>query len=181
MGASRCGDLPARPWHCSTALAISAAETGHLVLATLHTQSAPSTIDRIIDVFPSAQQGQVRMQLAASLQGIVTQTLLPSSDGRKRVPALEILLPDDAVRNLIRQGKTEQIYSVMQTNTTRGMQTMEQCLAELVLRKQISQETALGVTSRREEFEAQLARSGVTPHTDDHLPEALRGLRVAGA
>jgi len=162
-------------------VALTAAETGHLVLATLHTQSAPSTVDRIIDVFPSAQQGQVRMQLAASLQGIVTQTLLPSADGRKRVPALEVLLPDDAVRNLIRQGKTEQIYSVMQTNTTRGMQTMEQCLADLVVRKQITQETALGVTGRREEFEAQLARSGVAPRTDDHLPEALRGLRVAGA
>ena len=91
--------------------ALTAAETGHLVFATLHTQSAPSTIDRIIDVFPAAQQGQVRMQLAASLQGIVTQTLLPSADGARRVAALEMLLPDDAVRNLIRQGKTEQIYS----------------------------------------------------------------------
>jgi twitching motility protein PilT len=161
--------------------ALTAAETGHLVLATLHTQSAPSTIDRIIDVFPAAQQGQVRMQLAASLQGIVTQTLLPSADGRKRVPALEVLLPDDAVRNLIRQGKTEQIYSVMQTNTTRGMQTMEQCLADLVVRRLIAQETAIGVTSRREEFEALLARAGIAPRSDEHLPEALRGLRVAGA
>ncbi|HKU56769.1 MAG TPA: type IV pilus twitching motility protein PilT [Gaiellaceae bacterium] len=161
--------------------ALTAAETGHLVLATLHTQSAPSTIDRIIDVFPSAQQSQVRMQVAAGLQGVVTQTLLPTADGRKRVPALEILLPDDAVRNLIRQGKTEQIYSIMQTNTGRGMQTMEQCLADLVLRRVISQETAFGVTSRREEFESLLARSGVKPRTDDHLPEALRGLRIAGA
>jgi twitching motility protein PilT len=161
--------------------ALTAAETGHLVLATLHTQSAPSTVDRIIDVFPSAQQGQVRMQLAASLQGIVTQTLLPTADGRKRVPALEVLLPDDAVRNLVRQGKTEQIYSVMQTNTSRGMQTMEQSLAELVLSRQISRETAYDVTSRREEFDALLARSGLTPRTDEHLPEALRGLRVAGA
>ena len=161
--------------------ALTAAETGHLVLATLHTQSAPSTIDRIIDVFPSAQQGQVRMQLAAGLQGVVTQTLLPTADGRKRVPALEVLLPDDAVRNLIRQGKTEQIYSIMQTNTTRGMQTMEQSLADLVIRRVISRETAYDVTSRRDEFEALLARSGVAPRTDDHLPEALRGLRVAGA
>ena len=161
--------------------ALTAAETGHLVFATLHTQSASSTVDRIIDVFPAAQQGQVRMQLAASLQGIVTQTLLPSADGRKRVPALEVLLPDDAVRNLIRQGKTEQIYSVMQTNATRGMQTMEQCLADLVVRRLITQETALGSTSRREEFEALLARSGVAPSSDEHLPEALRGLRVAGA
>src|SRR5206468_4659009 len=161
--------------------ALTAAETGHLVLATLHTQSAPSTIDRVIDVFPAAQQGQVRMQVAASLQGVVTQTLLPSADGHRRVPALEVLLPDDAVRNLIRQGKTEQIYSVMQTNTTRGMQTMEQCLADLVVRRVITQETAFNVTSRREEFEALLARSGIAPRTDEHLPEALRGLRVAGA
>jgi twitching motility protein PilT len=162
------------------ATALTAAETGHLVLATLHTQSAPSTIDRVIDVFPSAQQGQVRMQLAASLQGIVTQTLLPTADGRARVPALEILLPDDAVRNLIRQGKTEQIYSVMQTNTTRGMQTMEQSRADHVVRRGNSREIALQTTSRREEFEALLARSGFAPRSDAHLPEALRGLRVAG-
>src|SRR6201989_124143 len=161
--------------------ALTASETGHLVLATLHTQSAPSTIDRIIDVFPSAQQGQVRMQLAASLQGIVTQTLLPTADGRKRVPALEILLPDDAVRNLIRQGKTEQIYSIMQTNTTRGMQTMEQALADLTVRRVITRETANQVTSPREEFEALLERAGLAPRNDNHLPEALRGLRVAGA
>jgi twitching motility protein PilT len=163
------------------ATALTAAETGHLVLATLHTQSAPSTIDRVIDVFAAAQQGQVRMQLAASLQGIVTQTLLPTADGQGRVPALEVLLPDDAVRNLIRQGKTEQIYSVMQTNTTRGMQTMEQSLADLVLRRVISRDVAYQVTSRRDEFEALLARSGLAPRTEDHLPEALRGLRVAGA
>jgi twitching motility protein PilT len=161
--------------------ALTAAETGHLVLATLHTQSAPSTIDRIIDVFPSAQQGQVRMQVAASLQGVVTQTLLPTADGRKRVPAMEILLPDDAVRNLIRQGKTEQIYSIMQTNTGRGMQTMEQSLADLTVRRVVSRDTAFDVTSRREEFEALLARSGFAPRSDAHLPEALRGLRVAGA
>src|SRR6266545_1550212 len=104
--------------------ALTAAETGHLVFATLHTQSAPSTIDRIIDVFPPSQQEQVRIMLAGSLQGVVTQALLPTADGQGRVPALEILLPDDAVRNLIRQGKVEQIYSVMQTNTSRGMQTM---------------------------------------------------------
>src|SRR3954454_289878 len=161
--------------------ALTAAETGHLVLATLHTQSAPSTIDRVIDVFPAAQQGQVRMQLAASLQGVVTQTLLPSADGRRRVPALEVLLPDDAVRNLIRQGKTEQIYSVMQTNTTRGMQTMEQSLADLVVLRVITLETAMGATSRRDEFEALLERSGFVGATDGHLPEALRGLRLAGA
>src|ERR1051325_7236138 len=112
--------------------ALTAAETGHLVFGTLHTQSAPSTIDRIIDVFPSEQQEQVRIQIAMSLQGVVTQTLIPTADAAGRIPALEILLPDDAVRNLIRQGKVEQIYSVMQTNTTKGMQTMEQALAHLI-------------------------------------------------
>jgi twitching motility protein PilT len=121
------------------------------------------------------------MQVAASLQGVVTQTLLPTADGRSRVPALEILLPDDAVRNLIRQGKTEQIYSIMQTNTTRGMQTMEQALADLTVRRVITRETANQVTSRREEFEALLERAGLAPRNDNHLPEALRGLRVAGA
>src|ERR671927_115334 len=122
--------------------ALTAAETGHLVFGTLHTQSAPGTIDRMIDVFPAEQQEQVRVQIAGSLQGVVTQTLLPTADGTGRVPALEILLPDDAVRNLIRQGKVEQIYSVMQTNTSKGMQTMEQCLAELVLRNVITLEDA---------------------------------------
>ena len=100
--------------------ALTAAETGHLVLATLHTQSAPQTIDRIIDVFPATQQDQVRIQLAGTLQGIVSQTLVPTADGIGRVAALEILLPDDAVRNLIRQGKVEQIYSVMQTGNGSG-------------------------------------------------------------
>ena len=102
------------------ATAMTAAETGHLVFGTLHTQSAPGTIDRIIDVFPPEQQEQVRVQIAGTLQGVVTQALLPTADGQGRVPALEILLPDDAVRNLIRQGKVEQIYSVMQTGTAQG-------------------------------------------------------------
>ena len=100
--------------------ALTAAETGHLVFGTLHTQSAPQTIDRVIDVFPSAQQGQIRVQLAATLAGIVTQNLVPTRDGRGRIAALEILLPDDATRNLIRQAKIEQVYSVMQTNTLRA-------------------------------------------------------------
>src|SRR5438045_69021 len=143
--------------------ALTAAETGHLVFATLHTQSAPSTIDRIIDVFPAEQQDQVRMQLAGPLQGIVTQTLVPTADGRDRIAALETLPPDDAVRNLIRQGKVEQIYSVMQTNTGRGMQTMEQSLGDLIVRRVITQETAFNVTSRREEFQAPLARGGSAP------------------
>src|SRR6266700_1718559 len=155
--------------------ALTAAETGHLVFGTLHTQSAPSTIDRIIDVFPAEQQEQIRIQIASSLQGVVTQALLPTADGLGRVPALEILLPDDAVRNLIRQGKVEQIYSVMQTNSGRGMQTMEQSLADLTLRRVITKDVAMGATSRPEQFEALLTRAGF--EVDDYAPPTLR---VAG-
>jgi twitching motility protein PilT len=143
------------------ATALTAAETGHLVLATLHTQSAPSTIDRVIDVFPPAQQEQVRMQLANTLQGVVTQTLLPTADGQGRVACLEILFPDDAVRNMIRQGKIEQIYSVMQTSTQRGMQTMEHGLAELIRRGTVTPEAALAVSSRKDQLVGMLERSGV--------------------
>src|SRR5215204_823823 len=158
--------------------ALTAAETGHLVFATLHTQSAPSTIDRIIDVFSAAQQEQVRVQIAASLQGIVTQTLLQTADGDGRVAALEVLFPDDAVRNLIRQAKVEQIYSVMQTSSGRGMQTLEQSLAELVLRRVITKETALSASSRRDQLDALLERAG---HEEDEAAEGVVApLRVAG-
>ena len=156
--------------------AITAAETGHLVFATLHTQDAPSTIDRLIDVFPAAQQEQIRVQLAATLQGIVTQTLLPTVDGKGRVAALEILLPDDAVRNLIRQAKVEQIYSVMQTNTGRGMQTLEQALVDLVTRGIITQEVAMSRSSRPDQLLGLLQRNGLA--TPD---PAAGGLRVAGS
>ena len=126
--------------------ALTAAETGHLVLATLHTQSAPSTIDRIIDVFPGEQQAQVRAQIAGSLQGVVTQALLPTADRQSRVAALEILVPDDAIRNLIRQAKVEQIYSYMQTGSRTGMQTLEQSLADLVIRRVVSLDEALALS-----------------------------------
>jgi twitching motility protein PilT len=158
--------------------ALTAAETGHLVFATLHTQSAPQTIDRVIDVFPAEQQHQVRIQLASTLQGVVTQNLVPTADGRGRIAALEILVPDDAVRNLIRQGKIEQIYSVMQTGTARGLQTMEQALADLVLRNVITREVAFTRSSRVDQLEGLLER-GVT------LSAArggnLNGLRLAEA
>jgi twitching motility protein PilT len=157
--------------------ALTAAETGHLVFATLHTQSAPQTIDRIIDVFPAEQQDQVRMQLAGTLQGIVTQNLVPTADGRGRIAALEILLPDDAVRNLIRQGKVEQIYSVIQTGTARGMQTMEQALADLVLRKVITRELALSRSSRPEQLDSLLER-GVSLSNNRQAQHT--GLRLAG-
>jgi twitching motility protein PilT len=159
------------------ATALTAAETGHLVFATLHTQSAPQTIDRIIDVFSSEQQGQVRVQLASTIQGIVTQNLIPTADGRGRVAALEILLPDDAVRNLIRQGKVEQIYSVMQTNTQRGMQTMEQSLAELTLRRVITPEAAFSRTSRPEQLLGLLESGGFPPFELEVV--SRNGLRTA--
>ncbi len=114
------------------ATALTAAETGHLVFATLHTQDAPQTVDRIIDVFPPAQQGQVRAQLAIGLQGIVTQTLVPTADGKGRCVAAEVLVPTPGVRNLIREGKTHQIYSLIQTGAAHGMQTMDASLAGLV-------------------------------------------------
>ena len=142
--------------------ALTAAETGHLVFATLHTQSAPQTIDRIIDVFPAEQQGQVRVQLAATLQGVVTQNLVPTADGAGRVAALEILVPDDAVRNLIRQAKVEQIYSVMQTSSSRGMQTMEQSLADLTLRRVVTADLAFSRSTRPDQLRGLLERSGFT-------------------
>ena len=141
--------------------ALTAAETGHLVFGTLHTQTASSTIDRVIDVFPPSQQQQVRIMIANSLQGVVTQALLPTSDGNGRVAALEILLPDDAVRNLIRQAKVEQLYTVMQTSSSRGMQTMEQALADLVLRQVVDYEEALARTTRVEQLLGVLERAGM--------------------
>jgi twitching motility protein PilT len=162
--------------------ALTAAETGHLVFGTLHTQSAPGTIDRIIDVFAAEQQEQIRVQLAGTLQGVITQTLLPTADGTGRVAALEILFPDDAVRNLIRQGKVEQIYSVMQMNTARGMQTLEQALSELTLRGVITKDTALNASSRPDQLEGLLERAGFElPDEDANAPEpVVSALRVAG-
>jgi twitching motility protein PilT len=160
----------------TTSTALTAAETGHLVFATLHTQSAPGTIDRIIDQFPAEQQEQIRMQLAGTLQGIVTQALLPTADGAGRVPVLEILLPDDAVRNLIRQARVEQIYSIMQTGTQRGMQTLEQALADLAIRGVVTKEVALSCTSRPDQLLGLLERAG---YADDVLAPLGTGLRLA--
>ena len=122
--------------------ALTAAETGHLVFATLHTQSTSQTVDRIIDVFPAEQQGQVRMQLSIALQGIITQQLLPTADGAGRVCACEVLLPTPAIRNLIREGKTHQIYSAIQTSGATGMQTMDAHLAQLVREGKITRKLA---------------------------------------
>jgi twitching motility protein PilT len=124
------------------ATALTAAETGHLVFATLHTQSTAQTVDRIIDIFPAEQQSQVRMQLSIGLQGIVTQQLLPTADGQGRVVACEVLVPTPAVRNLIREGKTHQIYSAIQTSGSLGMQTMDAHLAQLVRMGKITRKLA---------------------------------------
>jgi twitching motility protein PilT len=159
--------------------ALTAAETGHLVFATLHTQDASSTVDRLIDVFPAAQQGQIRTQIAGSLQGVVTQALIPTADGQGRVPAVEILFPDDAVRNLIRQAKVEQVYSIMQTGTARGMMTLEQSLAELVLRGVIDQEVALARSSRPDQLLGLIERNSLDPEQEQQIA-AASGLRVAG-
>jgi twitching motility protein PilT len=132
--------------------ALTAAETGHLVFATLHTQDTPQTIDRIIDVFPPHQQHQVRVQLSVALQGIVTQTLLPTADGSGRCLAAEVLVPTPAIRNLIREGKTHQIYSVLQTSAAAGMQTMDSCLATLVRSGKITRALAESRATSPEEL-----------------------------
>ena len=132
--------------------ALTAAETGHLVFATLHTQDTAQTVDRIVDVFPPDQQHQVRTQLSVSLEGIVTQQLLPTADGLGRVAASEVLVPTPAVRNLIREGKTHQLYSALQTGGTHGMQTMDSSLADLVRRNKITRELAEQRSSTPEEL-----------------------------
>ncbi|MGN0192798.1 MAG: type IV pilus twitching motility protein PilT [Candidatus Gastranaerophilaceae bacterium] len=137
-------------------LALTAAETGHLVMGTLHTSSASQTIDRILDVFPEMQQQQVKIQLASSLIAVFSQTLLPMtlSTGEKkgRVMAQEIMIVNPAISNLIREGKTAQIYSSIQTGASYGMQTLEKSLQELYLQKKISVEDALSKSQRPDEF-----------------------------
>jgi twitching motility protein PilT len=140
--------------------AITAAETGHLVFATLHTQDTSQTVDRIVDSFPPAQQHQVRTQLSIALQGIVTQQLLPTADGQGRVAACEVLVPTPAVRNLIREGKTHQLYSALQTGGSHGMQTMDAALADLVRGGVITRELAESRSSTPEELK-RLLEGGV--------------------
>ncbi len=137
----------------SISIALTAAETGHLVLSTLHTQTAPLTIHRIIDVFPEHMQNQVRQQLADALQGVISQQLLLRKDGSGRVLATEILLATPAVRNLIRDGKEYQLYSSMQIGHQQGMKTMDQSLAELYKEGAISRETAISRSVSRTELE----------------------------
>src|SRR4029077_7224176 len=133
-------------------VALTAAETGHLVFATLHTQDAAQTIDRVIDVFPPHQQQQIRVQLAGAIQGVVCQTLAKTADGRGRAVATEVLVATPAVRNLIREGKTHQIYSALQAGSKHGMHTMDQHLAELVKSGKIAYETGLEKCHHVEDF-----------------------------
>jgi twitching motility protein PilT len=134
-------------------MALRVAETGHLTLATLHTNTAASTITRIIDVFPAGQQPQIRTQLSNVLEGIMCQALLPNSTGNGRVMAMEIMVPNSAIRNLIREDKIHQIYSMMQTGGDKyGMQTLNQSLAELYRRRDITLEVALSISSNEEEL-----------------------------
>jgi twitching motility protein PilT len=132
-------------------IALTAAETGHLVFATLHTSDAPQTIDRVIDVFPPHQQEQIRIMLANGLQGVCCQQLIPTLSG-SRVVACEVLMPTPAVRNLIREGKTHQIYSMMQTGSAHGMQSMDAALASLVRQGVIAMDMALERAGNVEEL-----------------------------
>ncbi len=156
------------------ATALTAAETGHLVFATLHTQSTAQTVERIVDVFPSGQQKQVRMQLSVALQGIVTQQLLPTADGSGRVVGCEILMPTPAVRNLIREGKSHQIYSAIQTSGSIGMQTMDAHLAQLVRMGRISRELAMERASVPEELKRLMGGAAPQPNGGGMPPQAAQ-------
>jgi twitching motility protein PilT len=143
----------------TTSTALTAAETGHLVLATLHTQSAAQTIDRIIDIFPPHQQQEIRAQLSTSLQGVVTQALCPRADGTGRTIITEIMFATAAIRNLIREGKNHQIPSFMQSGGSSGMLSFDQHLAQRVAQQSITQEQALELCHSVEEFTRLVGRS----------------------
>lgn len=136
----------------STSMTITAAETGHLVLTTLHTVDAPQTIDRIIDMFPPNQQPQIRMQLSGNLRAVISQRLIPRIDMEGRVPAQEIMLASPAIRANIRKGETHLLYSTIQTSKQSGMQTLNQSLRELVQARKISKEEALSNSHNADEL-----------------------------
>jgi twitching motility protein PilT len=137
----------------TTQLAITAAETGHLVFATLHTNSASKTVDRIIDIFPAGQQAQIRTMLSESIEGVVAQTLLPTKDAKGRVAVLEVLVAVPALRNLIREDKTAQILSVIQTGGQHGMQSLDQSLRDLVMHGKLSRDEAMKRSSNPRLFD----------------------------
>src|SRR5258706_15882505 len=139
--------------------ALRVAETGHLTFGTLHTNSASSTINRVIDVFPSHQQSQIRAQLSLVLEGIICQSLLPKVGGQGRAMCMEIMVPNAAVRNLIREDKIHQIYSAMQSGQEKyGMQTFNQSLATAYYQKQITMEVAMARSSNQDELQEMISR-----------------------
>ncbi len=146
-------------------LALTAAETGHLVFSTLHTQDAPQTVDRIIDVFPPHQQHQVRAQVAATLKAVISQQLIPRADGRGRVAAREVMIATPAVSNLIREGKTHQLYGAIETGMKFGMHTLETSLAELVKDKLITMEDAFAKANNPDLLRLKLSAIGIKPQT----------------
>ena len=150
----------------TTETALRIAETGHLTFATLHTNSAASSINRIIDIFPAGQQAQIRTQLSMVLEGIVTQALLPKANGQGRALAMEVLVPNSAIRNLIREDKIHQVYSMMQTGQDKyGMQTFNQSLASLYFKKQITLEMAMARSSNADELQDLINRGAAALQT----------------
>ena len=155
--------------------ALRIAETGHLTFGTLHTNSAAQTINRIIDVFPPHQQSQIRAQLSLVLEGVLCQALLPKVSGTGRALAMEIMVPNSAIRNLIREDKIHQIYSAMQVGQAKyGMQTFNQSLATLFFKKQISQQVALSMSSKPDELQDMLNRGAGGLNTGTKTPEQGR-------
>ena len=142
------------------ALAITAAETGHLVFSTVHTNNAAQTVDRIVDVFPPGQQEQIRIQLSNNLEAVISQQLLPRAGSPGRIAALEVMIASPAIRNLIREAKAHQITSIIQTSAHLGMQTMDQCLRDLYQRGLITYEEAMGRAMNQEELKKMLFTRG---------------------
>jgi twitching motility protein PilT len=157
-------------------LAITAAETGHLVFGTLHTMGAPQTVDRIIDVFPTEQQAQVRTQLAESIRGVISQALLPVAQGKGRVAALEIMVANAAIRNLIREAKTFQMHSVIETCNKDGMRTLDQSLKELLKAGKITRESAVSKAIDATLFDDVGGDAAATPGSGYGAPRSLNSV-----
>jgi twitching motility protein PilT len=164
--------------HETIGAAVTAAETGHLVMGTLHTNTAAEAIDRIIDVFPEAQQEQVRVQLANNLQAIFTQQLMPRSGGEGRVLGYELMIANAAMRNLIREGKTHQIPGQIQMGGQAGMITMDACLAELHLKRLITFDMGLSRSVDPKEYERLVSTGGLAGATSEGGPRPTRGVEV---
>jgi len=166
--------------------ALTIAETGHLTFGTLHTNSTVQTVNRIIDVFPAYQQPQVRAQLSLVLEGVICQSLIPKASGKGRALALEVMIPNPAIRNLIREDKIHQVYSSMQTGQLKfGMQTFNQSLSDLVLRGEIAQDEALGYSSNQDELRELINRGvgtqgGAAANAASHAAQKGAGSALLG-